>query len=225
MRKVIWLLGSIAAALLAGGAPLTIQAAGPGSQSENLNTTAEAAFVLADDSDTAAANSVAQFEITPGQLSLKAVPNLSFEEGKVQDLMTGSLTLGLNEQNVSPGNEGYDGNNTKRIEVLDYRGSNAGWQLTAKLGEFAGRTPLTATSLTFEGSAAGPNYTGEIGTGNLADEPAAILTAATDQGAGATEGTVSAASLTLPRTANAGAGDYRATITWTLGAGPTAKTP
>ena len=225
MKKATWLISTVAAALLASGAPLTINAAGPGDEKGNLNTSTDAAFVLTDDADTAEANSVALFSIEPGNLSLKAVPNFNFGNAAVKQLIDGPLALGLANGNVEPGKEGYDGNASNTLEVLDYRGTNAGWTLTAKLGAFAGPTTLIASSLALSGSASGSNYSGSLGTGNIAQAAATVLAPAKGQGSGATTGTVATAKLELPKTATASAGDYRASIVWTLAASPSGTTP
>lgn len=226
MKKATWLISTVAAALLASGAPMTIKAAGPGDEKGNLNTTADAAFVLNDDADTAEANSVALFSIKAGKLSLKSVPNLNFGPKDVQDLIKGDATLTLADGKVAPGTDGYDGNDAKTIQVEDFRGNNVGWKLTASLGEFMyGSEPLTATNLIFDGSAKGDNYQGVLGDGNIADGVVPILIAGQGEGSGVTTGIVRDATLILPQTSDASAGEYRAKITWLLATTPPEETP
>ncbi|WP_203624314.1 MULTISPECIES: WxL domain-containing protein [unclassified Lacticaseibacillus] len=226
MKKATWLISTVAAALLASGAPLTIKAAGPGEAKDNLNTSTNAAFVLKDDTDTAEANSVALFSIKAGKLSLKSVPNLNFGPKDVQDLIKGDATLTLADGKVAPGTDGYDGNDAKTIQVEDFRGNNVGWKLTASLGEFMhGSEPLTATSLVFDGSAQGDNYLGVLGTGDIAKGAVPIINAGQGEGSGVTNGIVRDATLILPQTYNASAGEYRAKITWLLATTPPEETP
>ncbi|WP_162230908.1 WxL domain-containing protein [Lacticaseibacillus camelliae] len=213
--------------MIASGAPMTIKAAniGPGESTTSNLTTAGKGFELTADGQTAEANSVAQFEITPGTLSLKAVPNLRFKPGKVADLIKADTPLALAGGDVASNNQGYDGNPEKLIQVIDYRGTNAGWTLTAKLGDFSGAATLKAASLTLTGAVAADNYAADLGEGNFATEASAILDPTNGYGAGATKATVNDAKLVLKKDSKAVAGDYQAQIVWTLAATPGATSP
>ncbi|MFD1393435.1 WxL domain-containing protein [Lacticaseibacillus jixianensis] len=221
MKKATWLLGAAAAALLASGAPLTIKAAGPGeSQNANLTTTT-AGFELTADTDTAVANSVAQFSIDPGTLALKEVPNLHFTNGKVSDLTGKAATLQLLDGTVDPGTPGYDGSSDKKIQVLDYRGTNTGWTLNAKLGDFSNtKTIISPTSLTLTGSVVADDDSGSLNNVNIVGQGATVLSPAADHGSGSTVVTLTSAPLELPKTLLVTPGQYRAQITWTLEAMP-----
>ena len=219
-------------ALLAGlfgwlvfGSGLPVAAAGPGESSADGLTTIGNAFV-ADDEGNAEANSVAEFELTGGHLTLVAVPNLAFESADVAKLIRNPQALTSTAAKVAAGEAGWDGNDERKIEVNDERGINAGWQLTAELGQFnhkavAGET-LTATGINLAGGElTGDNVAGlTLADANFANQAAVLLAAAPDQGTGTTTATFTQATLALPKKEKVRAGGYRASIIWQLAAVP-----
>ena len=92
MKKATWLFSSVIAALLTTGAPAVVSAeSGPGTSDSNLSTGTTDGFTLATDTEVATAESVAEVNIQPGNLFLKAVPNLNFGEKEVKGLITNGL--------------------------------------------------------------------------------------------------------------------------------------
>ncbi|WP_461213964.1 WxL domain-containing protein [Lacticaseibacillus sp. GG6-2] len=211
---------------IAGAGGTTVFAAGPGeSASDNLTTTT-GGFAVGDDGTPALGSTIAQFQIDSGTLSLVAVPNLHFANQNVTALITGNLTLTADGVAIS-NDDPYDGNNTKTITVADYRGNNAGWTLTAQLGEFT-NTKATDEKLTADtaalsgGDVTGDNVTGvTLSTDNFAAEsPTTMLDATTGKGAGSTNAKFTGATVTIPQKTAAVAGTYKAAIDWTLAATP-----
>lgn len=228
MKNRKWFL-ALALGVLASGAPVAVGAAtaGPGDATNNL-TNVGAAYELADDNSTAAANSTAQFDLDAGTLALLAVPNLHFESKSVADLIHGEQTLNLDSGAVAANTNSpaFDGNDTKEIKVQDYRGSNTGWQLTAKLGSFTGKKVITAEQIQLKGTVTGDNVANmDLSDANFIGVDAAIVSAPADAGTGLTDVTVTSGSLTLPQDLNAVFGTYQGTINWSLSAVPTPPSP
>jgi hypothetical protein len=223
----LWL-AALAAGFVAGPA-LNVQAAGDAGQ--NLTTVSAGYDYDALGQTAATADSVAEFDLTGGTLALTAVPNLHFSSGRVQDLITGDLTLHADQQAVASRAAGYDGNDAQQLEVTDYRGTNSGWQVTAKLGAFQhvgeASAPLTATSIELaQGTVAGDKSAGiAVSASNFSQDASAVLAAAPSQGSSTTTATITAATLALPKTPDALAGQYQATINWALAATPTPEIP
>lgn len=213
--------------VLASGAPLAVGAedfAGPGTADQNLTTVTDG-FELADDGSVVQANSTAEFDLTPGTLALIAVPNIYFKSGSVASLITGARTLDMDmDTATTTNNTDHDGNNARTIQVLDYRGNNAGWRLSGSLGDFtSGSTKVTATSITLAGTTSGDNTTAialsgaNFGGGHVAS----LLIAPEGEGAGNTEVEVTSGALALAKDTKAVAGTYQATVNWQLIAQPT----
>ena len=89
--------------------------------------------------------STAEFEVTPGDLTLDAVPDLNFGTTNVKDIATKDVILSLVDGKVTSEKDGNvtskdvtakDGNADLNLKVSDFRGVNSGWNLTAKLGTF-----------------------------------------------------------------------------------------
>lgn len=179
-------------------------------------TTAHAADNLTDKSDV-------NFEVTIDEskagLQLTSVPSFNFGKIGQNDLISGTQTL-----------KGFA---TDPLEVTDYTGNHAGWNVTGQLGPFTNNgDTLDADSLTLNGADA--KVTAEdiegatLASANLkAGETA--LTAAANTGAGKTTAEFAtttadavtaggnAATLGLPKHTTTKAGEYKATIDWTLG--------
>lgn len=221
---------------IAGSGGTTVFAAdpgGPGDAGANLSTMATPGFIVGNDGTPAAGETIAEFEIAGGALSLDAVPNLHFGKQNVADLIQGALTLTTDNVAVTRNATGYDGNDDKTIKVTDNRGTNAGWNLTAKLGTFTNTKPgfttekLTADSATLsDGATAGDNTTGiTLSDGNFATTANVMLKAAAGQGAGDTTAKFGTGTVIIPQKKNAAAGTYQATINWSLAATPDPASP
>ncbi len=234
MNKRYWgaIIGLVGLGIITGGAHTVSAASGPGTSLSDSLTSEGVTFAVGADGQ-AAGRSMAQFQITPGNLSLAAVPNLSFKDENVTDLIKGDLTLTTDSATSAVTNDatGWDGNNAKTIRVTDYRGNNAGWQLRASLGTFANTTQTDKTLAAISATLAGGNLTGDNVSGlaltsdNFSGAGAALLSADQDQGSGESVATFTSATIILPRDTTAVAGAYKAAIDWTLEAGPDAVSP
>ena len=230
MKKATWLFSSVIAALLTTGAPAVVSAAGaprgPGIDGNNLTTTSEGFTLEANDNGgTVEADSIAQVNIEGGDLVLKAVPNLSFESKNVKDLITDDVNFQLANGAVDNGPTAWDGNNSKTIEVDDYRGTIAGWTLKADLKGFTGATSINATRLILNGDIKGGDLSGKLSNSNIANAGATVLSAEANKGAGPVTVDITSATLTLPQTLKVKAGNYTATVVWTLSAEPGLSAP
>ena len=225
MKNRKWVL-ALAIAALASGAPVAVGAevnAGPGNATTNL-TNVSGGFELADGSSSIAANSTAQFDLTAGTLALDAVPNLHFKSGSIENLISGEVTLKFDTEKVTPDDQNFDGNNFQQIVVHDYRGTNAGWQVTANLGAFSGKKTITAKNITLDGPVGGSNIANVSFTGaNFAGTTATLLDAPQDAGSGITNTEIVVGDLVLPEDNAALAGTYQATVNWALVTAPSAS--
>lgn len=225
MKKATWLFSSVIAALLATGAPAVVSAeSGPGTSDSNLSTGTTDGFTLATDTEVATAESVAEVNIQPGNLFLKAVPNLNFGEKEVKGLITNGLDFSLTKGTIQTGAAAYDGNSSNSIEVDDFRGTNAGWTLNAKISGFTklgdNSASLSATEFTLTGAVKTDTLDENLTGSNIATGETSILTAAEGKGSGIVQSTLEDAKLSFAKTPNAVAGTYQATVTWTLSAVP-----
>lgn len=175
----------------------------------------------------AIASNTAQVEVTGQSLALLQVPDLRFEAVNVEALIQGAKTLSLASGVVTKdgAGPGFDGDDQKQIVVSDLRGTNSGWQLLVKLDAFQladTQTALMPTSATFAPSpATGVNVAGiALKPLNFADTDAPVVVAPAGRGTGVTTVAITSASVTLPQTKNALAGDYRAPLNWLLVSGP-----
>lgn len=223
MKNRKWVL-AVALGVLASGAPIAVGAEvnpGPGNATTNL-TTVSGGFELADDASSVAANSTAQFDLTAGTLALTSVPNLHFQSESVANLIHGAQTLNLDTAAVTANAKDFDGNNSQTIKVTDYRGTNAGWHVTANLGDFTGKKTITPDSITIGLNTAGDNLTGVAASAdNFVGADTALINAPVGGGSGITTSTVATGGLTLPQDPQALAGTYQATVNWALLAAPT----
>lgn len=223
MKKATWLFSSVIATFLATGAPAVVSAedSGPGTQTDNLNSAVTEGFAItADESGSGLADSIVEVNFTPGTLSLLKVPNLSFGTADVKSIISGDVTLQLGQGNIINGTSGYDGSNEQKIEVADYRGSNVGWKLSAALSNFTGGVPITADKLALTGQSVSDTFKTSFAQLDIAKGTTAVLTAPAGQGTGLVAASIDSGELVLPKTNNAMAGQYQATITWTLAATP-----
>ncbi|WP_412989459.1 WxL domain-containing protein [Pediococcus siamensis] len=162
----------------------------------------------ADDSVTK--DSVGEFSVTAGSLSLDAVPNFNFGTTDVATLVKGTT---LNYQSGA--------NNT--LAVSDYRGASDGtWSLTASLAPFKNgkdeSESLVAGAINLKSSVAdNSKATGATGTIGSAASTVWNNTNADLTGTGTATSTVST-DTTLVTEANSkiNSGSYSSTVTWTM---------
>ncbi|WP_338217405.1 WxL domain-containing protein [Lacticaseibacillus salsurivasis] len=226
MKKATWIFSSVIAALLATGAPSVVSAAGapggPGIDGNNLTTASDGFTLTADGTDTAVeADSTAQVVVPAGSLSLTKVPDLNFGTVEVKDLIDGPKSLNLNTDKIALAKTTFDGNDKQTIQVLDYRGSNAGWTLNAQLSAFSNSkgNSISVDSLELNGATSGNGIVGQLLQTNIAKQGGAVLVASKDNGTGETTVVLDGnTKLQLPDQNTAIAGDYQAKITWTLSA-------
>lgn len=227
MKNHKWFL-ALALGVLASGAPVAVGAAsGPGDATNNLTNVSEG-YEVSDVNTPASADSTAQFDVKAGTLALLAVPNLHFESKSVADLIHSEQTLRLDSAAVAPNTNSpaFDGNNDESIKVQDYRGTNGGWQLTAKLGDFTGKKVITPSQIQIKGSVSGDNTKSlAVSESSFVGEDTAILSAPEGDGTGVNEAKIDAGSLTLPQDREALFGTYQATINWSLSAVPETPEP
>lgn len=212
--------------------PLAALAAGPGTASNNL-TTVSSGYV-ADSTGNAEALSNAQFTVTPGELTLDAVPNIALSSTNVKNIASAATTLNATSSNTS-GGSGYDGNGSGNLNVSDFRGNHAGWTLTVGMGPFSsGAAKVDSATLNLnmtKGNADNANTAAptalslnqsEVTNGWVAS-PQTLWNAAADSGEGSnTATTATSSSLQVGKQSNISAGTYTATLYWTLQNAPAA---
>lgn len=186
--------------------------------------------------------SAAEINITPGEIILDKVPDLNFDKIPIADLLAGNVDKPLVDNTVGNGpvknaTEAKDGNATGDLSIIDNRGTNAGWTLSAQLGQMKNDTGKTLSgSLTLKGASLttdNPDYdqalnptvaqTLNIGGDAVPIWNAAAGTSTTDgQGQGKNNALIKDASTILHLTKNVAvtAGKYQAAITWTLADAP-----
>lgn len=159
-------------------------------------------------------------------LILAHVPDLNFGAAKIADLIDGktlNYVDGTVKKPTGDPAEATDGT----LEVLDYRGTNAGWTVSASMDQLTnGQSSLDAT-LNFV--AAQQKFTNAPATAALTAQIASdqtvkpVWTAAQAQGEGdnvaqvtAPTGQAAGTDLQLAKNTSATPGQYDATLTWTL---------
>ena len=159
--------------------------------------------------DALTGNSVGEFEVAKGALTLDAVPTFAFEGTTVKTLVTSGANLAYQNDAIKTGST--TGTN---LTVSDYRGSDQpDWNLNAKMGNFVNGRTTIAGSITYA--------TDNTATGTVTGADSSIWnnTKAKTAGVGsATAGTTTDTKLVLPKTASVATGTYDADLTWTLSA-------
>lgn len=97
------------------------------------------AYPVAAADDLGPKSSVAQLTVDPGNIVLQQVPDLNFGGISVYEIVSGQFTkhaLRSNKVNQGPvknSTNANDGTASGLLQVGDYRGTSAGWTLTAKM--------------------------------------------------------------------------------------------
>lgn len=228
MKKQTWLKGLLFSALLvavSGGS--TVLAAGT-STSNISNGTAQNGYDAT--AGSANANSIGEFKVEAGKLTLDRVPNLHFTKDgdtnpTIGDIAAGT-TLKLKDGVVTANSKDFDGNADKTLVVSDFRGDDTkGWNLYATVTPFAKDTQHALTGTTLKVTAKKANRNGAPGI-DVADPTAVEIPATGTAGivvnAEAGKGTLTntftfddATTLNIAAQA-AQAGTYQGTLTWTL---------
>ncbi|UIF29849.1 WxL domain-containing protein [Levilactobacillus brevis] len=219
-------------ALVLGLSPLVVKAAGPGTATSNL-TTVSTGYV-ADGTSNAEAMSNAEFSVTPGMLTLNAVPNVFLGSTTVKDVATDGAKLPIATGSTT-GGTGYDGNNTGALNVTDYRGDHAGWSLTVGMGPFtSGTSTVDSATLALDFTPEAMDNTATAAPTSVAltqgtvtngwiTSPSTLWTAAAKSGEGSNSATTNAqTNLTIGKQNTISAGTYDATLYWALQDAPTA---
>lgn len=220
------------AALALGLSPVLAEAAGPGTATSNLTTVSTG--YTADSTGSAEATSNAEFTVTPGMLTLNAVPNVLLSNSSVKSIATADSTLDLASGSTT-GGTAYDGNNAGNLNITDYRGDHAGWALTVGMGPFtSGTSTISSATLNLDSTAgtldntatAAPNavaLTQGTVTNSWITNPSTFWTAAAQTGEGSNSATTaSSTNLKIGRQATVSSGTYDATLYWSLQDAPTA---
>lgn len=163
----------------------------------------------------------AKFNVTGsnGTLTLDKVPGFDFGDQDLSEL----ISTGLKTKNTTAAD-------SDTLQVTDLTGASAGWTVSANMGTFAnGANVLTAGTLTLGGGTiANQNATAATDTSFLGGTLTAgatgntdIATATTGHGQGTTSASDISGELNIDPQAAAIAGQYSATITWTIAAGST----
>ncbi|MFZ8764718.1 WxL domain-containing protein [Enterococcus diestrammenae] len=170
---------------------------------------------------TGKANSTAEFEVTPGDLTLDAVPDMNFGTASVKDIATNGITLTYASGDLT-GEASNDGNNKGIIRVSDFRGSGTGWKLSVGLGNFtSGSTNiLSGVTLTVNAPKAEGVTTDAASTTVTPENASSVVTAEASEGMGENTYTISSdtkdTTLTIDKNPTIKAGTYQADLTWTL---------
>lgn len=185
--------------------------------------------------------SVAEINLTPGDLTLDTVPDLNFGQIPIASILSGPATKTLENNKVPQGPVKTpvpdDPNQKGELSVTDTRGTNAGWQLTAQLGELkettgkklSGTMTLQGANMTTDNSSIDVTLNPTVAKTLTIEGPAVDIWRAaaadgtsTGQGQGVNKVEVkdNKTSLTLDQNSSATAGQYQAAITWTLSDAP-----
>lgn len=244
MKKTTWLLGAffLGGTLLATTLATPVVAdtnAGPGTANTNLsgNTTVSAGqpVFTATATQSANAQSTAQFTVDAGQLTLVAVPDLNFGAAKPATIVNGgsqSLVSNTVDNGSSKGQVAFDGNNAGKLIVSDMRGTGKGWSLSTSMhSEFAsgasGASKLAGLSMnlaaTGSNSFFGSNKALNLAGTSISDTSISVVsTNADNSGVGDTTFNLNAsssASLNFPTARNSTFtpnAPYQSDVTWTL---------
>ncbi|BDZ30533.1 WxL domain-containing protein [Lactiplantibacillus sp. WILCCON 0030] len=152
-------------------------------------------------------NSIGEFTVAKGELTLDAVPTFAFEPTDVKQLVTNGANLAYTNDTITGGKT-----TGTALTVSDYRGSDqAGWNLNAKLGDFSNKTSTITGTVTYVTDNAA------AGTIAAADSTVWNNTDAKTGGVGtATAGTTTSTKLVIPKTTGISSGTYDADLTWAL---------
>lgn len=216
---------------------------------------ADATTLPADATEVSASGtSTAEFQVTPGKLKLDAVPDLNFGTTEVEEIATKDVTLlPLIDKEVTSGGNvtskdmtAKNGNADLNLQVSDFRGGTAGWNLTAALGNFTANIAKSDKSNTVDNEISngtpahlsgvelklvvkdngsnnkvsqvnGANASATLEQNNGATP---LLSAAKDSAEGLGLNRFSAekdSTLKIPKDPEIKAATYQADITWTLG--------
>ncbi|EIR4022316.1 WxL domain-containing protein [Enterococcus faecalis] len=156
-------------------------------------------------------NSTGEVTFIPGNLTLDAVPDFDF-----------------GQQQITAQDKNYNAQSASEVQVTDLRGSSAGWELTVNATQLESNgKALTGSQINLT-NGVGTNNNGETVTfSNSVLVPSTevkVMSAAQNNGNGISKGTWQATDVTLhvPGTTTKAAGQYTATLTWTLKDVPTA---
>lgn len=175
----------------------------------------------ADDATDTAQDSNAQFSVQAADggavLKLNQVPGFDFGTVSQSDLISGDATkLSL------------DSTDTGTLNVTDYRGTNTGWNVNAKVTDFTNdKDTFGATSFTLhtgKTTLTADNFAGGVtDKADLVQGGDVLATTEDSTGTGSTTANFDAGSATLllPKHTTAKPGSYSATINWTLGSDET----
>lgn len=181
--------------------------------------------------------STASFVANPGELTLVKVPDMNFGTTSVQDLIAGTT---LEYQNGNADTNGMsntsNANQDGTLQVADYRGTSAGWQLSAQAAPFTAdhnAVTLGTTTLTFspmvDTDQSGTQANNLATNTNIYNTNAQIWSAdatgttpeeKTGTGTNTVTFTQGIATLKIGATPSAVSGTYQSQITWTLASAP-----
>ena len=159
-------------------------------------------------------------------LVLAQVPDLNFGSTNVAALIKGTTLKYFDGKTLTHGTGVDDQDGI--IEVKDYRGTNAGWTLSAQLGNMSNGTTILPGTLSFNATTsqadAAPEstLTGSL-EANVKGAAATVWSASANHGEGDNQAKVSTDKTTFTTQADAQAtpGQYDAEMTWTLASVPT----
>ena len=212
-------------AVMVGGASVNAaEGSGAGTADNNISQgVAENGFEVTD-TTSAKANSTAEFTVEAGKLTLDAVPDMQFGATSVKKIIEGNVALPYLNGDVSDAKTTHDGNKTGLVRVSDFRGSDAGWSLSLKLGQFTNindKTQAPFTGITMDLGVTPTKDTTLVNTKTGLEPGQSFELAATNadkQGSGQNDFTVDATKtkLSIAQNENVKAGTYQADLTWTL---------
>lgn len=195
--------------------------------------------VFADATDESASRtSTAEFKVEAGdtgKLTLDEVPDLNFGKTYVKDIATRNVTLNLDSDNVTETDRTKTNNGTKglNLQVSDYRGGTAGWNLYAQLSTFKeinSNDELKATELNLsleDNHSDNPITTSIVTKDIVATNTATPILTTKENPDGLGKNVLSVVKpdpkdgkgtqLTISQNTTVKAATYQADITWTLG--------